>query len=220
MSDLTVRLASMWRKAMIQLGLGDDADYDQQKGDGPGSTDGSVGGTGADGAAHRPQQHRPASSAVSQIPPVTPVSAYTDEPSAIGEVRPINTRGTSGARDSVPGSGQTVNPSSQGSVRARPQVVRPMPVTANARPHVVVPASFNQAQDVADKFKNNQPVVMNLQAADRELSRRLIDFASGLCYGLGGRMERLVNQVYLLSPISVEVSVDERRRLQERGYES
>ena len=94
-----------------------------------------------------------------------------------------------------------------------------MPITANAKPHVVVPASFNQAQDVADKFKTNQPVVMNLQGADRELSRRLIDFASGLCYGLGGQMERLVNQVYLLTPGNVEVSADERRRLEERGYE-
>ena len=93
-------------------------------------------------------------------------------------------------------------------------------MTANAKPHVVVPASFNQAQDVADKFKNSQPVIMNLQAADRELSRRLIDFASGLCYGLGGQMERLDNQVYLLTPTNVEVSKEERRRLHERGYDS
>ena len=64
------------------------------------------------------------------------------------------------------------------------------PVTPNAKPHVVVPTSFNQAQEVADKFKGNQPVIMNLQGADRDLSRRLIDFASGLCYGLGGQMER------------------------------
>ena len=124
------------------------------------------------------------------------------------------------------GSGQTVNPTGvagsfggQSSIRPRPQVVRPVPITANAKPHVVVPALFNQAQDVADKFKTNQPVVMNLQGADRELSRRLIDFASGLCYGLGGQMERLVNQVYLLTPGNVEVSADERRRLEERGYE-
>ena len=107
----------------------------------------------------------------------------------------------------------------QGVGRPRTQVVRPVPITANSKPHVVVPASFNQAQDVADKFKTNQPVVMNLQGADRDLSRRLIDFASGLCYGLGGQMERLVNQVYLLTPGNVEVSADERRRLEERGYE-
>ena len=84
---------------------------------------------------------------------------------------------------------------------------------------VVSPSSFAAAQEVADKFKANRPVIMNLQGVDRDLRRRLIDFASGLCYGLGGQMERLVNQVYLLTPGNVEVSADERRRLEERGYE-
>ncbi|MGN6694060.1 MAG: cell division protein SepF, partial [Aquihabitans sp.] len=83
-----------------------------------------------------------------------------------------------------------------------------------------MPTSFNQAQDVADKYKGSQPVIMNLQGADRDLSRRLIDFASGLCYGLGGQMERVANQVYLLTPTNVEVSPEERRRLHERGYDT
>ena len=61
---------------------------------------------------------------------------------------------------------------------------------------------------------------MNLQGAERELCRRLIDFVSGMCYGLSGKMERLDNQVYLLLPANVEVSPDERRRLEERGFES
>ena len=94
-----------------------------------------------------------------------------------------------------------------------------MPVTPNAKPFVVMPTSFNQAQDVADKYKISQPVIMNLQGADRDLARRLIDFASGLCYGLGGQMERVANQVYLLTPTNVEVSPEERRRLHERGYD-
>ena len=114
--------------------------------------------------------------------------------------------------------GHTVNPS--GANRPRPQVVRPIPVTSNAKPHPVAPTSFNQAQEVADKYKGNQPVIMNLQGADRELSRRLIDFASGLCYGLGGQMERVANQVYLLTPSNVEVSQEERRRLHDRGYDA
>ena len=98
-------------------------------------------------------------------------------------------------------------------------MVRPIAVTPNAKPHVVVPTSFNQAQEVADKFKGSQPVIVNLQAADRDLARRLIDFASGLCYGLAGQMEKVANQVYLLTPSNVEVSAEERRRLQERGYD-
>ena len=81
----------------------------------------------------------------------------------------------------------------------------------------MAPSSFNEAQEVADKYKGNVPVIINLQNVDRDLSRRLIDFASGLCYGLGGAMEKVAHQVYLLTPSNVEVSPEERRRLQERG---
>lgn len=104
-----------------------------------------------------------------------------------------------------------------GSVRT---VVRPVAVAANAKPHIVRPVAFNEAQLVADAFKVDQPVVMDLQDADRDLARRLIDFASGLCYGLGGQMERLDTQVYLLAPSKVVVSEEERRRLRDRGYDS
>jgi len=102
--------------------------------------------------------------------------------------------------------------------RPRTAVVRPLQPVASAKPHVVAPTSFNQAQEVADKLKVSQPVIVNLQNVDRDLSRRIIDFASGLCYGIGGQMERVANQVFLLSPSNVEVSAEERRRLQEHGY--
>jgi cell division inhibitor SepF len=102
--------------------------------------------------------------------------------------------------------------------RARSSVVRPLPpVTASAKPYAVSPASFNEAQEVADKYLAGTPVIMNLQDVDRDLSRRLVDFASGLCYGLRGSMERVTNGVYLLTPSNVEVSAEERRRLQERA---
>jgi cell division inhibitor SepF len=102
----------------------------------------------------------------------------------------------------------------------RGAVVRPLPIPVTAKPHVVVPRSFNEAQEVADLVKGSAPVIMNLQEADRDLSRRLIDFASGLCYGLGGAMERVANSVYLLTPSDVEVSAEDKRRLEERGYSS
>jgi cell division inhibitor SepF len=85
-------------------------------------------------------------------------------------------------------------------------------------PHVVEPTSFNQAQEVADKYKANLPVAMDLYDADRDLSRRLIDFSSGLCYGLGGKMEKVANHVYLLTPSGVEVTADELRKLADRTY--
>ena len=94
--------------------------------------------------------------------------------------------------------------------------VRTIPISS-AKPHVIAPRSFNEAQQVADRFKADQPVIINLQAADRDLARRLIDFTSGLCYALNGNMEKVADQVYLLAPSNVSLAEEERQRLQERG---
>jgi cell division inhibitor SepF len=102
-------------------------------------------------------------------------------------------------------------------VQPRPSVVRPFSQPQAAKVHITVPVGFNDAQEIGDKLKDNQPVIVNLQGIDRDLSRRLIDFSSGLTYGLGGAMERVAEQVFLLTPSNVEVSAEEKRRLQERG---
>ena len=84
--------------------------------------------------------------------------------------------------------------------------------------HLVVPRSFNDAQQIADKFKDSIPVILNLQGADKELSKRLIDFTSGLTYALDGGMQRVADKVFLLTPRNVQVSAEERARLIERGF--
>ena len=88
----------------------------------------------------------------------------------------------------------------------------------DVRVHLVVPKSFNDAQDVADKFKDQIPVILNLQGSDNDLSKRLIDFASGLTYALDGGMQRIADKVFLLTPRNVEVSAEERARLIEKGF--
>jgi len=85
------------------------------------------------------------------------------------------------------------------------------------RVHLVLPRSFNDAQQIADKFKGSIPVILNLQSADAELSKRLIDFASGLTYALDGGMQRVADKVFLLTPRNVEVSAEQRAQLLERG---
>ena len=54
-------------------------------------------------------------------------------------------------------------------------------------------------------------MIVNLQAIDRDLQRRLVDFSSGLCYAMGGKMDRVADQVYLLTPADVEVSKETPR---------
>jgi cell division inhibitor SepF len=172
-------MASMWRRAMLYLGLGPDDEYDD---------------------AYAPIDDHPLShgQAVPQryVPPEPP------EPQ-MSAVRPL-------PRELDP------QPSGVTPVPRRTTVVKPLvPQGPSPKPYAISPTSFNEAQDVADKFMAGVPVIVNLQDVDRDLSRRLVDFASGLCYGMRGQMERVTHQLYLLTPAHVEVSPEEKRRLRE-----
>ncbi|HEX3332914.1 MAG TPA: cell division protein SepF [Acidimicrobiales bacterium] len=116
-------------------------------------------------------------------------------------------------------------------VAPRPTAVRAMPVESTlsptpapataapaARVHVVAPSRFGDAKEIADRLKDNRPVIVNLQMADRDLQRRMIDFCSGVTYALSGEMEKVADQVFLLAPTNVKVSDEERLRLAERGF--
>lgn len=103
-----------------------------------------------------------------------------------------------------------------GAVMTRPSVVRTMPSVA-PKVYVIEPQGFNDAQEVGDHLKENQPVILNLQGIDRDLQRRLIDFSSGLAYALNSTMARVADQVFLLTPSNVEVTDEEKQRLQARG---
>jgi cell division inhibitor SepF len=104
--------------------------------------------------------------------------------------------------------------------RGRTAVLKPVGGRGNGdvRVHLVVPKSFNDAQQIADKFKDSIPVILNLQSSDTDLSKRLIDFASGLTYALDGGMQRIADKVFMLTPRNVEISAEERARLIEKGF--
>jgi cell division inhibitor SepF len=107
-----------------------------------------------------------------------------------------------------------------GSVRvtASPPPVRPISPPPTPRVQIVVPTRFADAQEVGEHCKSRTPVIVNLKEADGALSRRMIDFCSGVTYALGGSMEKVADQVFLLTPESIEVPAEERRRLQEKGF--
>ena len=187
---------------MTYLGLGDDEDYADY-----------------DDYDDSPRQQRSSPAR----PPVREPGGGGNSGRPVDEPAEVTVRGGGTVRSFGPTATETgvgaVTPRS-GAPGGRGAVVRPLPIPVTAKPHVVIPSSFNQAQEVADTFKGNAPVIMNLQEIDRDLSRRLIDFASGLCYGLGGTMDKVANSVYLLTPADVQVSDEDKRRLQERGYSS
>ena len=97
--------------------------------------------------------------------------------------------------------------------------VRTIQPAVASKPAKVAPHSFGDAQEMADRFLADQPVIINLQGVDAELSRRIIDFASGVCYGLGGSMEKVATQVYLMTPHDVEVSDDDRKRFEQNDLD-
>ncbi len=106
----------------------------------------------------------------------------------------------------------------QATIAPRPAAVRPVgPDGTAAKVHIVAPQRFGDAKEIADFLKGNRPVIVNLQVADRDLQRRMIDFCSGVTYALSGEMEKVADEVFLLTPTNVKVSEEERQRLQERG---
>jgi cell division inhibitor SepF len=177
---------SMWKKAMDYLGLGPDDAYDDYE------------------VAPEPERQvrtaRPPRE--EQVRPARGYGEY--EPEA--QVRTVPTRPSFPSSGGDSGGRRPMPPSDDSNVQPRPinprpnPAVRPSSSNATTEPYTVRPRRFDSAQEVADKFKEGQPVIMNLEAADSDVRRRLIDFASGLCYGLNGTMEKVASGVYLLKP--------------------
>jgi cell division inhibitor SepF len=103
----------------------------------------------------------------------------------------------------------------------RPEaIVRTIPATRPAMSsiHRAEPKRFNEARDIGERYRQGIPVIMNLQSTDDAIARRLVDFASGLVFGLDGKIEMVASRVYLLTPANMEVSAEERERLVEGGF--
>lgn len=183
---------TVWKKAMNYLGLGPDDAYDDYD------------------APLDPQATRQRSALGQPPEPVEPASVHAIPPRASAPRDPGAPRGYPPVPEPDP-SAVTIRTSRQTSA------VRTVAAGASGKPHTVHPRRFDQAQEIADKFKEGQAVIVNLQDVDKDLSRRLIDFASGLCYGLGGTMEKVASGVYLLTPANVSVSPEERRMIAEHG---
>jgi cell division inhibitor SepF len=185
----------MLKKALIYLGLGPDDEYEIDD-DVAGSPLGPAPApavTRAEGTVDR----RPGVSSSGTVRPIAPGT----EPSAVRTL-PSSAQQAPAA---VPASTPRVLPSSGSSA------IRIVEAATTTKPFAVSPDSFNDAQEIGDRFKTGQPVIVNLQGVDKDLRRRLVDFASGLCYALAGKMDRVADQVYLLTPADVEVSHDDTR---------
>ena len=177
----------MLKKAMIYLGLGPDEHYESY--DDPIRQTSSHGGQPA---RYPSETAQPGVSVASGAAPGDPVLGRT--------VRPVQLAPAPAPAGAGP----------ETAYETQVRAVHPM-AAKSMKPHAVSPDAFNDAQEIGDRFKSGQPVIVNLQAVDRDLQRRLVDFASGLCYAIGGKMDRVADQVYLLTPADVEVSRETAR---------
>ena len=210
-------MASMWRRAMVYLGLQDDDELDYG---GEYETYGDYGDPAEEPQAARPRRESAPDdrdgratrdSGTVRTRPSEPDYA-TDYGADYGAAaEPVPAPAPAPPRAAAP----REEPS--GMSAPRPSVVRTIGPTTAARVHVVEPQGFNDAQEVGDRLKADQPVIINLQGLSRDLQRRMIDFSSGLTYAVGGSMSRVADQVFLLTPSNVEVSQEEKERLQARG---
>ena len=80
------------------------------------------------------------------------------------------------------------------------------------------PRNYNEARLVGENYRDGTPVIMNLSEMDDNDAKRLVDFAAGLIFGLRGRIERVTNKVFLLSPEHVEVTAEDKARIAEGGF--
>ena len=211
---------SVFRTIAVYLGLGPDDEYDDgyaydEPMDEPARPPRD---RGQERESLRPREPEPRSSAMSRPSSRrSPLGSSDEESSAVSSVRslrpvpddppPEPPARAREAREPEPRERQVDDPT-----------VRPVAM-ARVKPSALTPQTFADAKVVADEFKRAVPVIVNLQGLDKELVRRLVDFSSGLCYGLDGHMEKIASQVFLLTPKSVEVSAEERRRIEERGFD-
>jgi cell division inhibitor SepF len=187
----TSMATSFLKKTMVYLGLLDD-EYDEYE----------------DYDDRSPRGFPAATTSVEPQAIDSPDPEDRPAPSAVGRIRTLPRDGVGNSSNQGP---PAVTPRSAGTVR-------PMSVGDAAKVHVVAPSRFGDAKEIADVLKANRPVIVNLQLAERDLQRRMIDFCSGVTYALSGEMEKVADEVFLLAPTNVKVSDEERQRLQERGY--
>ncbi len=84
---------------------------------------------------------------------------------------------------------------------------------------LVKPDRFDQDQaaEVADNLRDKRTVVLNLESASKEISRRILDFVSGVAYALDGKIQKIASSTYIVTPFNVEIRGDLIGELENNG---
>lgn len=77
--------------------------------------------------------------------------------------------------------------------------------------------NFDDAKDIADHLKNKKPVVINLEKLEKDVARRVVDFLSGVVYGVDGNIQKVASGIFLLAPYNVGIMGDFKDELK-KGF--
>lgn len=80
------------------------------------------------------------------------------------------------------------------------------------------PGDYSEARTIGERFRDGNPVIMDLVDMSNEDAKRLVDFAAGLAFALRGSFDKVATKVFLLSPADIDVSADDRRKIAETGF--
>ncbi|MGH3975848.1 MAG: cell division protein SepF [Pseudonocardiaceae bacterium] len=80
------------------------------------------------------------------------------------------------------------------------------------------PHNYNEARPIGERYREGNPVIINLTGMEDRDAKRLVDFAAGLAFALRGSIDKVTNKVFLLSPPNVDVSAEDRRRIAEGRF--
>ena len=89
--------------------------------------------------------------------------------------------------------------------------------TAMLQVVLVKPDKFDDARAIADHLNEKRTVVLNLEAASKDVARRLIDLLNGVAYANGGQLKKVSTNTYIITPYNVNVSGDLLDELENTG---
>lgn len=202
-------MAKVWQKALFYLGLVDEEEPGYETGVPP--TPGSPRG-------YRPETQAPGPVIAPELPAARVVTGAR-------RVEPPAVRPTPAGRRVEPPLAPRRRPSPEGALAEAGVIGEATEYTGvrtvteqDLETQVITARSYADAQLLADHIRANSPVVLDLRKVEPAMVRRLVDFASGLTYALGGSMRKIGQGVILVTPANVNIGRDERRRLQSLGY--
>ncbi len=106
---------------------------------------------------------------------------------------------------------------SDGEVEQKANKVVNIHATTQLQVILVKPEQFDDASSIADHLNAKRTVVLNLESATKELSRRLLDFLSGVAYANNGQIKRVANSTFIITPYNVDIMGDLIDELENSG---